>query len=720
MATIKDIARLAGVSQGTVSNVLNGRNIVSSDKIARVMKAVEESGYVLNEKAHFLRKGTAKVLGVILPDLHDRFYLDFFASFKQYAEKMSYSVELFLTHDDAEQEKEAAGRLRSRMVEGVAVFTAVTDGSQPYKEAGFSDDNVIFVTRRPSYDCQYLGFDYEKAGREMARVSADKKYTQAALMSETLSRFEKREFRDAFVKAMGELSPRCEIIESVTGRSGRYQNVIQLFTGVSAPQAVFTENYSLASVVHTVHKNFFHRQPLDIYTLSPQYSMPEDDFIKYEMDARLLGRMSAEYLIEKPGTGFGERVLEAKGFSTWPSGVTVSTGKTLMIATISSPTMRAIQSMVNLYEDYSGVKVRLVELSGNTLYNRLDNWGDTSSYDIVRLDVNWFPWFAKKIFEPLGNIDPAVQRKMSGFLPNVVKKYSEVDGEIYAFPGTSCVQLLFYRKDLFDNSQLKRQYYEKTKKELAPPETFEEFNRIAEFFTASLNPDSPVKYGCTLVAGDADLAGMEFLLRYFSHTQNLFDEKGQILADREAARKAMLEVLEAKRCSAPALRSWWLEAAQDFAGGEAAMTIQFINHVSDFMGPDSVVSDRIGWAMVPGGNPMLGGSVLGISKYSRQKKESLDFLKWISRDDIATANILLGGMSARSASYENSEVIADYPWIPFARECFGRSHTNYYPENGGEAFEIRKLQTVLGVAVTEVLSQSMSIDQAIELAVTSL
>ena len=50
MATIKDIARVAGVSQGTVSNVLNGKDNVSSDKIQRVMKVVEEMGYAINEK----------------------------------------------------------------------------------------------------------------------------------------------------------------------------------------------------------------------------------------------------------------------------------------------------------------------------------------------------------------------------------------------------------------------------------------------------------------------------------------------------------------------------------------------------------------------------------------------------------------------------------------------------------------------------------------------
>ena len=54
MATIKDIAKKAGVAQGTVSNVLNGKGNVSSDKIRRVLEAARQLGYVPNERAALL------------------------------------------------------------------------------------------------------------------------------------------------------------------------------------------------------------------------------------------------------------------------------------------------------------------------------------------------------------------------------------------------------------------------------------------------------------------------------------------------------------------------------------------------------------------------------------------------------------------------------------------------------------------------------------------
>ena len=60
------------------------------------------------------------------------------------------------------------------------------------------------------------------------------------------------------------------------------------------------------------------------------------------------------------------------------------------------------------------------------------------------------------------------------------------------------------------------------------------------------------------------------------------------------------------------------------------MTIQFTNHAAGFCRENSRVRGKLGWAMAPGGNPFLGGSVIGISRYSKKKQASLDFLKWIS------------------------------------------------------------------------------------------
>ena len=71
MPTIKDIAREAGVSHGTVSNVLNKTGKVSIEKIKLVEEAARKLGYVPNAQAQMLRQGTPTSVALLLPTLRE-------------------------------------------------------------------------------------------------------------------------------------------------------------------------------------------------------------------------------------------------------------------------------------------------------------------------------------------------------------------------------------------------------------------------------------------------------------------------------------------------------------------------------------------------------------------------------------------------------------------------------------------------------------------------
>lgn len=99
MATIKDIARLAGVSQGTASNVLNGKGNVSSGKILQVQEAARKLGYAINENAKLLRKGQSKTIAVIVPNSTDIQFIDFVTSFSNQAKAMGYEAVVAYAQD---------------------------------------------------------------------------------------------------------------------------------------------------------------------------------------------------------------------------------------------------------------------------------------------------------------------------------------------------------------------------------------------------------------------------------------------------------------------------------------------------------------------------------------------------------------------------------------------------------------------------------------------
>lgn len=169
MATLKDIAALAGVSQGTVSNVLNGRGNVSSEKIRLVEAAAAQLGYAVNERAKLLRKGSSDILALVIPNIRFREYDDIYTSFRIAAEKSGYTVSLYLTDDSPIKETQIISRLRSEMAAGVAVISCLGAQSAAYHDAGFAPEQLLFLERRSSGDSNYIGFDYRRAGEALGK-----------------------------------------------------------------------------------------------------------------------------------------------------------------------------------------------------------------------------------------------------------------------------------------------------------------------------------------------------------------------------------------------------------------------------------------------------------------------------------------------------------------------------------------------------------------------
>ncbi len=92
MATIKDIAREAGVSLATVSRVINHMNNVSDEVRERVEEVIVRLGYNPNNAARSLAKRKTNTIGVIVNNLHDPFFHDLIKGFEYGAQNTSYNV----------------------------------------------------------------------------------------------------------------------------------------------------------------------------------------------------------------------------------------------------------------------------------------------------------------------------------------------------------------------------------------------------------------------------------------------------------------------------------------------------------------------------------------------------------------------------------------------------------------------------------------------------
>ena len=301
MTTIKDIARAAGVAQGTVSNVLNGKGNVSSEKIRQVMDAAAALGYVPNERAKLLRKGRSNTLGVILPNIRSKQYIDFYLSFKAYAENHGYSVSQYLTSDDnREAEYAAIQEVRSSMAQGMATVSCCSfAGANPYlDEQGMLADHVVFAERRPPFSAPYVGFDYHRAGSELALRALERGFSNLCLLTGSLQLPNESDFYNGFMGVMG--SSGCRVNHIQTDPYRKLQNIMQMF-GNAAPQAIFISNYGFAESVKDIWNTFYSGDSPEIYTVSPMFTMPENDFQKYELNYRQLGKIAAECLIRRKG-----------------------------------------------------------------------------------------------------------------------------------------------------------------------------------------------------------------------------------------------------------------------------------------------------------------------------------------------------------------------------------------------------------------------------------
>ena len=149
MSTMNDIAKLAGVSQGTVSNVLNNRGNVSAKKIKLVQDAARQVGYIMNAPAHQLRSSSvlSKTVGVILPDITDAKYAALYSAMQSFWQNRGYQVSLWITNDTPYYEKEAIAAATAARVSGILSITCLKEPNASYQTIRQYGGHVIYVER---------------------------------------------------------------------------------------------------------------------------------------------------------------------------------------------------------------------------------------------------------------------------------------------------------------------------------------------------------------------------------------------------------------------------------------------------------------------------------------------------------------------------------------------------------------------------------------------
>jgi LacI family transcriptional regulator len=126
-ASIKEVAREAGVSIGTVSNVLNRPDAVAPATRKRVLDAIRALGYVRNDSARQLRAGRSRTIALVVLDVANPFFTDVARGAEEAAEESGAMVIVCNSGEDAARERRHLDQLEEQRVLGVLI-TPVDDG----------------------------------------------------------------------------------------------------------------------------------------------------------------------------------------------------------------------------------------------------------------------------------------------------------------------------------------------------------------------------------------------------------------------------------------------------------------------------------------------------------------------------------------------------------------------------------------------------------------
>jgi DNA-binding LacI/PurR family transcriptional regulator len=145
--SIKEVARRAGVSLGTVSNVLNRPDIVSPDTRKRVLDVIAELGYVRNDSARHLRAGRSRTVAIVVLDVSNPFFTDVVRGAESVVEEAGGMLVVCNSGEDQSREGRHLDLLEEQRVRGLLITPVDSNRQQRLERLVERGIPVVLVDR---------------------------------------------------------------------------------------------------------------------------------------------------------------------------------------------------------------------------------------------------------------------------------------------------------------------------------------------------------------------------------------------------------------------------------------------------------------------------------------------------------------------------------------------------------------------------------------------
>ena len=304
MVNSRDIARIAGVSQSTVSRVLQSRPEVSAASRAKVEAALRSVGFTPNPHAQAMRKAPTNNIGVVVGRITNPFYPELLTAVNKVLHARGKRMTLW-TSDDGGDEA-AVHAIRDRIVDGL-IFTTARYQSVVLREALEQKAPIVLLNRSlDDVDCDQLTSDNTRGSALAARYLVENGHTRIAILGGMPEVSTSRERRTGFLDAVSKLGhpvpPEFDLTTDFTHEAGA-ESARRLLSLDEPPTAIFCVNDLIAFGVLDAARSIGVRVPEQLSVIGyddiEMSSWPAYDLTTIRQPTTVMAEFAVEMLLER-------------------------------------------------------------------------------------------------------------------------------------------------------------------------------------------------------------------------------------------------------------------------------------------------------------------------------------------------------------------------------------------------------------------------------------
>lgn len=259
MATMKDVARQAGVSTSTVSHVINNNRFVSEQVREKVEQAIRELNYAPSALARSLKIRQTRTIGMLLTASSNPFYAEVVRGVENSCYERGYSLILCNTEGDEERMNRSLETLMQKRVDGLLLMCTETHLPSAEILNRYPSVPMVMMDWAPFEGRGDIIQDNALLGGEMAtRHLIERGYRRIACIAGPQDKTPARLRLEGFHKAMaahGLTVPDGYVVDGDFEFQGGFNAMTQLLALEPVPEAVFTSNDAMAvGVYHALYK----------------------------------------------------------------------------------------------------------------------------------------------------------------------------------------------------------------------------------------------------------------------------------------------------------------------------------------------------------------------------------------------------------------------------------------------------------------------------------